>query len=189
MILSLPLRRALALALPLLMALALYSAIVRPAWRLLAGNQATVEQLTEVLARYRDRAASLPELIARATALRQSGVPTDGYLVGDTPALAGATLQEHLKALIGQNQGHLVSVQILPPEAEGKRRRLTARGEMTLDVGSIEHVLYTLESETPYLFVDNLAIHAISVAGRTQAKVDPMLDVHFEVSGYLRGQE
>lgn len=182
------LRRAVALAIPFLVLATLYSAVVRPVWRLYADNRAVTDQLTDILGRYRQRAAQLPELKARAAALRQSGVPTDGYLVGDNQALAGAALQEHLKALIGQWQGQLASVQILPAQPDGARLRITARGEMTLGIDSLQHVLYALESETPYLFVDGLAIHAISVTGRVPGK-DPgtSLDVRFDVTGYLRG--
>ncbi len=188
MIASRLVRRAVALALPALLLVALYGVAVRPAWRAFADDRARTEQLKDVLARYHERAARLPALETRAAALRQSGGPAEGYLGGDNPALAGAALQEHLKALIGEWQGQLTSVQILPAAPDGARLRITARGEMTLNVESLEHVLYAVESETPYLFVDALAIHAVSPGGRTRGKdADPVLDVRFDITGFMRG--
>ncbi|HEY1723149.1 MAG TPA: type II secretion system protein GspM [Magnetospirillaceae bacterium] len=187
---SLPVRRAIALALPLVLVMAAYSAIVKPVLHSVAADRADRAELTDALNRYQQRAERLSALEKEITALPQGGAQAEGYLPGDSEALAGAALQERLKTLVAQWHGQLTSIQLMPAKAEGKALRLAARGEITLNTNALLHVLYAIESQTPYLFVDTLTIHAMAPSGRAaQAEADVPLSVQFDVSGYMRGAE
>ena len=187
MIASPALRRIVALALPLVALVAVYGAVVRPAARLIAEKRSATAQLADALDRYRQRAGRLPELTVRLAALRTGDSHADGFLAGDNEALAAAALQEHLKILVEQSQGKLASIEISPPQADDKRRRITARGEMNVGIAGLEKVLYAVETETPFLFVDTLSVHAVAAGGRGAAETEPLLDVRFDITGYMRG--
>ena len=57
---------------------------------------------------------------------------------------------------------------------------------MVSTLGAVQRVLYDLEASSPYLFVDNLYLRARPAERRAEsADSDPILDVRFDVYGYL----
>jgi hypothetical protein len=186
MIVSRPVRQFAALALPALLAMIVYGAVIKPTLRNITANRQEAVHLTQILGHFRERASHLPELAAQAAQLHQADGQVQGYLPGDSEPLAAAALQERLKAIVAQARGQLTSIQVLPAQTSGEAMRVTARGEMTLDIRGLERALYTIESETPYLFVDTLDVHALSGAGGNDAKTRNALDIRFDISGYVR---
>ena len=177
-------RRLLALAIPVLLLGMVYAMLVRPSLAELSANSKAVSQLTDSLARYRQIAARGPELAQQADELRKTGAESEGYLPGESEAVAGAALQDRLKGLVARSGGQLGSIQILPAQQEGDARRITARGEMTLGTEGLRQVLYSIESDQPYLFIDSIDVRG--AAG--PAGGDAALDIRFDVTGYMRGQ-
>lgn len=153
--------------------------------------QNTLEQYRGRLAQL-ERMASARESVQQLIAkIQQDRNVTAQYLPQSAPALAAAELQQRLKAVIEAAGGTLQSTQALPPIEEGGAVKVAISATMNGDAGSLQKVLYTLESQTPLLFVDNLELLARTTrprlpSGRFATYTRMQLNVQFEVSGYLR---
>jgi hypothetical protein len=70
---------------------------------------------------------------------------------------------------------------------EGKFRRIIVRGQMATNTVAMQRIFYDIESASPYLILDNIDIRA-RPSPRTpeNGPTDPMLDVRFDLYGYVR---
>jgi general secretion pathway protein M len=114
-----------------------------------------------------------------------AAAPPAAFLDASTPGLASAQLQSYLAQLAGDQHASLVS-----SGGEAAKRddaADTIRLQATLDMNqqSLRAVLYQLESGTPYVFVDALAVQPISAtAGR--AVEDPLLRTTLSLRAFWR---
>lgn len=173
--------------------LAGYGLVLAP---VIAAYQEVSRQIEEsqlLLQRYRSLASQRPELSARLADLEQQAPKVGGYLKGPSDALAAAELQDHARAVIEGAGGSLRSTQILPVSAADSNvpmRRATLRIQLGIDITGLQKVLYQLETGQPYLFVDELTVRQQRMRRRSkEPEQEPVLDVSFEVFGYVRGAE
>ena len=110
-----------------------------------------------------------------------------GFLQGANESLAAADVQNRIKTLAEASKGELKSTQILPPQDEGKFRRIAVRAQMTLKLAAVQRVFHGLEASSPLLFLDNVNVRARSDRWREEPADDPILDIRFDVYGYTRG--
>ena len=152
-----------------------------------------IEESQLLLQRYRSLASQRPELSARLADLEQQAAKVGGYLKGSSDALAAAELQDHARAVIEGAGGNLRSTQILPAGAVDSKvpvRRAALRIQLGIDIKGLQKVLYELETGQPYLFVDQLTVRQQRMRQRSkELEQEPVLDVSFEVFGYVRGTE
>jgi general secretion pathway protein M len=152
-----------------------------------------IEESQLLLQRYRSLASQRPELSARLADLERQAAKVGGYLKGSSDALAAAELQDHARAVIEGAGGSLRSTQILPAGAVDSKvpvRRATLRIQFGIDIKGLQKVLYQLETGQPYLFIDQLTVRQQRVRRRSkELDQEPVLDVSFEVFGYVRGAE
>jgi general secretion pathway protein M len=81
----------------------------------------------------------------------------------------------------------LRSIQTLPAEADGEFLRVAVRVQFTASLESIHHILYTLETNRPFVFLDNLDVRNRRVRRRKELEnTDPDLTIRFDLAGYLR---
>lgn len=134
------------------------------------------------------RPAADPETFkAELARIRSPGTPVAGMLQSANESLAAAELQNRLKSAIEAAHGELRSLQPLPAQTEGPFRRVTVRGQATVNVAGLRQVLYRLEAASPLLFVDNVEVTARpGHSDRPGAAEDPPLDLRFDVYGYMR---
>jgi len=92
--------------------------------------------------------------------------------------------------MIEQAGGTLVSVGVDPPvtgEDESSRKAVVqATAELSND--GLQEVLYQLESQAPFVFVENLIITRAAIRGSGDAEepTSPKLSVDLRASGYFR---
>lgn len=186
--LSLRSRRFVAVGLLALAVLALYSFVVGPLLTSYADSRRQVAESRATLAHYQEIGRDIPELRKQLDALHRQGATGAGYLDGQNETLAAAALQERLKSAVVQTGGRLNSTQVLTSTEKGQTRRVVVRGRMQVNIAALQRVLYTLESGSPYLFIDNLDVRPM-VGPRSQETPDSdaPLDVNFDVYGYMRG--
>lgn len=168
----------------------LYLALVQP---VLDGYLDTCEAITDArsaLTRYRGVAADLSQRQKELARLRQRQATSEGFLQGPNDALVAAQIQNRIKALVEASHGELKSTQVLPPQDEGKYRRLAIRAQMTLDIAAAQRVLYGVETASPLLFLDNVDLRAHMIDRRRERGGNPAndneLDVRIDVFGYMR---
>lgn len=181
-------------AVGLLLALLFIAAfwVVLPLWQDFADARASAAEyetaLQKIAASGRDPAALDAEL-ARLKARRAAG---PGLLAGPTDALASAQLQTRLKTATETVNGVFRSVQTLPVRDEGPFRRVAVRAQMTVRLGELLRILHDLESSSPFLFLDQVSVRAVTTTVRVARSAPPVdgqepnLEVGFEVYGYLR---
>jgi general secretion pathway protein M len=185
--LSPALQRLLAVAL-LLAAISLFwSFLIAPALDDYAAAQATIERLTAALERSRAGERDIAGLEAELSRLRERQKSIGGALQDENESIAAARLQNRLKSVIDAVKGELRSTQVLPVRDEGNFRRITVRGQISLDLPALQRVIYELEAALPYVFLDNVEIRSrFALRRREPVKDDPVLDVRLDLSGYMR---
>ena len=146
------------------------------------------EEYQAALARSRVLDLELKTITAQLAEIRQSQSSQSGFLQGANESLATAQLQNRIKSLVEAGGGELRSTQVLPVRDEGKFRRIIVRGQMATNTTAMQHIFYDIESASPYLILDNVDIRA-RPSSRSQESTpeDAMLDVRFDIYGYVRG--
>jgi general secretion pathway protein M len=122
------------------------------------------------------------------------------FLEGATLALAANGLQQRLVGLVDSTGGTLRSVAVEPPAelAEGgQNRRALVQATASMSISALQTLLYRLESETPFVFVEGLTVQRIEQprGGRTDedgndgeaSREEQMLNVDLRVAGFWRG--
>ena len=100
--------------------------------------------------------------------------PSAAFLEAPTAGLATAQLQVYLSQVTSSQNAILISYGVEPARRDDPPDSI--RVQATLDVGqkALQGLLYQLESGTPYVFVDLLAVQPASTAGQGAAG-DPTL--------------
>ena len=176
------LSRVFALAILVLLGAILDLGLVQPLLDAYARDRVAGEQQEVALAHYREIGGHVAALSADLAALHQAQQGQRGFLEGANDVLVAAQLQDRLKRLVEAGQGRLQSTQVLPVRDEGKFRRLGVRGQMSLSTAGLQRVVYEIESGSPALFLDNLAVHRLETGGETPTD---QLDVAFDLFGYV----
>ncbi|SFV29579.1 type II secretion system protein GspM [Hyphomicrobium facile] len=119
--------------------------------------------------------------------LAMLGQDTDLLLKGETTGIAGANLQKLLNNLVVAHGGAASSFQILPPQEDGNLVRIPMGLSISVGVDGLRDILYDLETGTPLIFLDEIAIR--SRQGDFQAP-DPNYigpyDVTLQLSGFAK---
>jgi general secretion pathway protein M len=182
------LRRLLALAILVALVLGIYDVAIGPMLDSYGNNRRAIEELRDAEARYAEVGREAPALEKQIESLRRQSAATAGYLEGQNETMIAATLQDRLKAAVMQAGGQLKSTQVLSSAENAKSRRIAVRANTALSLAALQRVLYELESGSPYLFVDNLAVRPnVSPRAGGQVDGDAPLDVSFDIYGYVRG--
>lgn len=150
----------------------------------LAQQQTRLEQLERM-------AASREPIQQLITSINQDRNAVVQYLPQATPSVAGAELQQRVKAVVEAAGGTLRSTQALPPTEEGSIIKVTVSANLVGDTEILQKILYELEAQTPVLLVDNVDVTARENRprlsnGRVANYSRIQLTVQLEVSGYLR---
>jgi general secretion pathway protein M len=108
----------------------------------------------EALSRLRER-SSLSSRASDGTATWLRGTP---FLQGQTVTLASAALLQHLTNTITKSGGSVVSTEIETQSAQLKDGYIRANAVCELDQSNLQKLLHHIESDVPFLFMDQLVI-------------------------------
>ena len=180
------LSRLLALALLLLAIAVPYLVIVRPYLETLREDRESLAEALSLRDRYLSVAAAGAAVDGWRQTLSDEGDGGAAYLQGASEALVSADLQNRVKTVVQGNGGVLNSTQILDATSEEGFRRVAVRVRMSGGSEALYKVLYALETERPFLFVDNIDINARSMRAREGQAETIELMVSFDLFGYMR---
>ncbi len=125
----------------------------------------------------------------RIDALEGSLMNSGMLLRSETEPLAAAELRETVKRIIGRTGGELQSSQNLSAVDEAGFKRVAIRIAFKGTVQELKPLLYELEAQRPYLFVDTLEIKARKARRRAQASEAaaqaPSLLARLDLYGYI----
>jgi general secretion pathway protein M len=176
--------RNLALVLLALAVAAVVAVVAVPVWMAHRWYDRNLAETTDKLERYRRIAAMRPEVTRQLEALRTKDTRRF-FLRSGAAALSGAEAQEAVRTLVEGAGARLISVQAPPAKDEGRYRQVTVNVQMTANIFALRKILHALESNTPYLFVDNLLVRS-QVPGNFKPGPggEPEMFVQFDVYGY-----
>ena len=183
---ALPQQQSRILALSLLLgSVALIIAMIAvPVFLLHRHYNQTIEQQLDLLARYARIGATAPSLTQQLEMLKDKG--TRGFfLKSPVPALAASEMQEIVKGVAESNGGKISSMQIPEHKDDGNYRKVTVNIQMSAKISAAQKIFYTLETQRPYLILDNVSIRATNwQAQRVVNAPEPEFLVQFDAAGY-----
>ena len=110
------------------------------------------------------------------------------FLKNSGPAMAASEIQAFVQSVVDANGMRLESMQISPHRDEGGYRRVVISVNVQGTLPQMQKTFYTLESSTPYLFINNLTLRGIGYQGRRgfvpTVGVEPQMQATFELAGY-----
>ena len=177
--------RVLALALLALAVLLGIALLLTPFLLLHRHYDATIDALQDRIEVYRRVAAQTPELKKALEALRAK----DGrrfFLHNTAPNLAGAELQDLVRAAIENNGGRITTIQTAQPREDGRFRQVGINVQLFASTPNLQKILYALETQTPYTLIENITVRPLNAfrGFKPPPGNEPELSVLLDVSGF-----
>ena len=177
--------RALAVALLVLAVLAGIALLLAPFLLLHQHYDVAIEAAQDRIEVYRRVIAQTPELKKALEALRAK----DGrrfFLRNTAPNLAGAELQDIVRAAIENNGGRITTIQTAQPREDGRFRQIGLNVQLFASTPNLQKILYALETQAPYAVVENITVRPLNAfrGFKPAAGAEPELSVLLDVSGF-----
>jgi general secretion pathway protein M len=133
---------------------------------------------------YRRVAAQAPELQKALDALNAK----DGrrfFLKNTAPNLAGAELQDLLRAAIENNGGRITTIQSSARD-EGRFRQIGVNVQLFANTPNLQKILYAIETQQPYLVVENMTIRPLNAfrGFKPAPGIEPEVSLQLDVVGF-----
>jgi general secretion pathway protein M len=151
-----------------------------------------ISQLSEQLGRYQRVAAQKPQYQALLQQLEGRKSDANLFLEGEDFNEAAAGMSEQLSRMIdtqAESTCQVVSRQPVRPRVQERFQKVTVNVRMRCGIEDLKKILYVLETSIPMVMADELTVIKPRSRRRSRqasAPVDPMLDIRFNMSGYLR---
>ncbi len=144
-----------------------------------------IAALDDRLETYRRVAAQAPEY-RKALETMSAKDMRRFFLKNTAPNLAGAELQEMVRAAIEGNGGRITTSQNQAAKDDGRFRQIGVNVQFFATTPNLQKVLYALETQQPYLIVDNLSMRPLNAfrGFRPAPGQEPEVTVQLDVIGY-----
>ncbi len=159
--LSPPQQRSAAVALLVLAVVLVLLVVAGPLLLLHRHYDGVIADLTDRLERYRRVSAQAPEL-RRALDVMKDKDGRRFFLKNTAPNLAGAELSDLVRGAIENNGGRITTSSNPSPRDEGRFKQLSVSVQFFATTPALAKVLQALDTQLPYLTVDNLSIRPLS---------------------------
>ena len=174
--------RALAVLLLVVAVVLALALLIAPVLLLHRHYDVAIDGTRDHLERYRRVAAQAPETKKALETLRAKN-GRRFFLKNTAPNLAGAELQDLVRAAIENNGGRITTVQIVAPKEDGRFRQIGVNVQLFASTPNLQKILYAIETQQPYLIVDDLTIRPLNAfrgfkpAPGVEPEVSVLLDV------------
>jgi general secretion pathway protein M len=148
--------------------------------------------LREQLNRFQSVASQREALQVDLGEIRNSQKDLDLFLGDPEFDEAAATMSSSIGDMVRAQAGNtcqIVSRQPVRPKVQERFQKVTVNVRMRCDAQEFVNILYTMETGTPLMLVDNLNVIRPRTRRATrgaQPAAQGALDIRFNVSGYLR---
>ncbi len=187
MTISLPIQRAAALGLLLVVLWSGWAFGVGPILDRIAADRQEIGQSEQLMAAYRRAAEELPLLQRQIAALRANDTRETGYLQGSSAPEVAAELQNTVQSIVRNAGAYLRSSQTLPQESKGQFLRIGLELEVGADQVSLLRVLYGIETARPKLFIGQLSIQAPQSSGAADIEqTATSLTLRLQLYGFMQ---
>lgn len=185
-------RRAAAVGLLVLVAVAFWRFAVEPVWRGWRDDAEAVAAHRDAIGRFRGLAAAREDYASALAEIRRQSGRSDALIRAASATLAAADLQQRVKALVETAGGTLVSAQPGEGAAAGPFTRVDLSVRMLITIDALQKVLHDLESGAPLVVIDELQIpsrqsRAARRRGRqvVQPETGTQLDVRLKAAAFV----
>ncbi|MFP3942282.1 MAG: type II secretion system protein GspM [Alphaproteobacteria bacterium] len=169
-------RKFVAVGLLIVAVLLFLNLIVLPLSDRWAAREAAIADARRQIAAYREILARGPALKKQVEQIQADPGRRRGFLIAGSPALAGARLENRLKAIVQANGGKLRSTRVRPQTGEGPERvRVTL--DFTASPGALLSIIYRIETAVPWLIADNVHIRAAPARAGRPPSASARMDV------------
>lgn len=178
-------QRALAVALLVIAAVLLLAVVLVPVLLLHKHYDDAIEATGDRLDRYRRVAAQAPEYRKALDAMQErSG--RRFFLKNTAANLAGAELQEYVRAAIEAGGGRINTSQNQAPRDEGRFRQIVVTVQFFATTAALQKILYAIEAQQPYLQVDGVSIRPLNAfrGFKPAPGQEPEVNVQLDVTAY-----
>jgi general secretion pathway protein M len=146
---------------------------------------AAIADTSDRLQRYQRIAAQAPALRTALDAMQQR----DGrrfFLRNSAANLAGAELQELVKAAIESNGGRITTSQNTSPRDDGRFREIGVNVQFFAATPALQRILLAIETHQPYLIVENLTARPLNAfrGFKPAPGQEPELNVQLDVGAW-----
>ncbi len=162
-----------------------YLVLIQPALSKKTEHQERIEDLSFQLSKFTHAEAQIAQLTDDIQSLKNHDSNNDDFFEGNGPAIIAADLQKKLKALVEASGGNLVSTHAITGKEDDVYPMITIKVHMQVDMNALRAVLFSLNNHKPLLFTDNLLIQRRHVSSRRQNSNSGLIEVRFDVTGYL----
>jgi general secretion pathway protein M len=140
---------------------------------------------TDLLERYRRIAAQAPEY-RKALENLQERSGRRFFLKNAAPNLAGAELQELVRAAIESNGGRITTSQNQGPREEGRFRQIVVTVQFFASTPALQKILHAIEAQAPYLLVENMTLRPLNAfrGFKPVAGQEPEVNVQLDVAAW-----
>ena len=178
-------QRALAAALLVAAVVLVLLAVLGPIVALHRHYDAAIAETSDRLVRYQRVAAQAPALRIALDAMRDR----DGrrfFLKNTATNLAGAELQELVKAAIEGNGGRITTSQNTSPREDGRFREIGVNVQFFASTPALQKILLAIETHQPYLIVENLTARPLNAfrGFKPAPGQEPELNVQLDVGAW-----
>jgi general secretion pathway protein M len=178
-------QRALAIALFAVAAVVALSLLLLPVVLLHRHYDNAIASITDRLDTYRRVAAQAPEYRRALDVMREKDARR--FFLKNTAAnLAGAELQEIVRAAVEGNGGRITISQNQAPKDDGRYRQIGLNVQFFATTPNLQKILYALETQQPYLVVENLTLRPLNAfrGFRPAAGQEPEINVQLDVAAF-----
>jgi general secretion pathway protein M len=183
-------RRILAVLLVILVLFGVIQLLLKPIWNTYIDNREAIIQYQDQIARYSRLSSQVSALQSAVAELQNSDDLAPYVFPQESESLAAAALQQKVKSVVTASGGTLTSTQVMPTVPEKDFRRIMINVRMAVSTDALQGVFHDLESSLPYLLIDDIIILSRSSRRRRNQAVDvDLLDVRFNLSGYMRATD
>jgi general secretion pathway protein M len=178
-------QRALAVGLLVAAIMVVLAIVLGPLVLLHRHYDTAIADTSDRLRRYQRVAAQAPELRVALQGMQQR----DGrrfFLHNTASNLAGAELQELVKAAIENNGGRITTSQNTSPREDGRFREIGVNVQFFATTPALQKILLAIETHEPYLIVDNLTVRPLNAfrGFKPAPGQEPELNVQLDVGGW-----
>lgn len=178
-------QRALAAALLVGAILLLLIVVLGPIVLLHRHYDEAIADTSDRLRRYQRVAAQAPALRVALDAMQQR----DGrrfFLKNTATNLAGAELQELVKAAIEGNGGRITTSQNTSPREDGRFREIGVNVQFFATTPELQKILLAIETHQPYLIVENLTTRPLNAfrGFKPAPGQEPELNIQLDVGAW-----
>lgn len=159
--------------------------LILPAFQKRSENRETVKELHNTINHYYKLVSEKERLKRRIESMRSVSKAQDGFLSTKVPSLAAADMQRQIISMVEDLDGQIISTQTENKSVDDIYERVSLNVRIKIVLSGLQDLLYRIESNAPYLFVDEIRINKDRRSAFDQT-TDNDLNIYLKISGYMQ---